>query len=1491
MKDMPSEGVPPLRINKTTPSSSPSKMSGSAFQRPLSEIGSTERRRNSPSFNQATKKKMMLTRDSSPFDSSPFNNSPRLFWKERDPTSPGRFGSENDFDRDHTLSPKRSSIENLKKASRVKNSSMFAREQKNEYDPTSVPVVERPLAAGRPLSVQVQGNAFGGRGLDGLRKQNEDFKGHRRGESLSKIPLLSPSKPLAKASVASPQSSSPAREQASASPSKEQASPSKEQPSPTKSSLSSNGRFSAIGQAYDPESSIWSEDEDQFKHQTPRPLRRHAKSVTFDAAPPTINEYEMVTPDPSSVASGSREGSFDSGDEFDESFDRGSSMDRDDSFDASLEDTDKTPVVLPEDWRHMSPEVANTSLADTFEDPFDGREISPTPNAGPNGAATADARRASGTSDGESRPLPPLPGMQSSSNRSKRDSSVGLSATAERVSSAQRSLPLPPRAAGVSKSDILNMRDPSMSLEDRLRLMGLEDRNTDTPTQESHNESFSTLKSAKKELGLGIQVHEDSVDDVDMSELEDYKAPRISRESILRRVKSRNFDEYDYDYSSHTSSPERSYGDLADLDPDVPIPSREGSSNFDTEVPDITAKGESDGDSVVDAYSMAEMYSPERSPSRMDDYDQETSVIHHRLDEESEEDDDASQYSTQPVEEEEDQQKSNSTTESDGPPTPKPEAYLAPKPESKEEIEQKHSNLPDFGSFLGDDEFNLKLESYMSPSTANVPKPSSNKPTLPTEAVHELLPRPSTPEEQLRLPKFPGQGFDEEEEPGTPDSVIRHPVIEPPERDSPAVPEPIATIKAPGAGLKTRASLAPSDTASMAAARRQVSGEHPPPIPERSPNRLSMSLEISNGSDVESGEENSDGSNKENLKRRESNRMKLDIPVSGISDDLSFGLDKEFDRVIEAQKKGYLMRQNTKVVVASSRQFSDEQPPMSPTGEGPTPAAKGTRSAGSSPRKGSAERKPAWTTEPWNGKVRRKSVRQASGGPRRAANGPAPPLPGQESNVQAGLSTVVEGQQMAGEDPDDGTERGRLFVKVVGVKDLDMPLPRTEQTWFQLTLDNGLHCVTTSWLELGRNAPIGQEFELVVLNDLEFQLTLQTKLEVPPQPQLVYASPAKVVNHKKSASAFSRLLASPKKRKEQERKLQEENERAAQKHQQELQAKRASQQPTAWDLLHDLVGPDGSFARAYVCLKNHENQAYGRPFEIDVPCFNEWAVDDSGVSSVKSKRGGVVRRPPYRIAKLSLQLLYIPKPKGAKDEDMPKSMNACIRELKEAEETKERSWEGHLSQQGGDCPYWRRRFFRLNGTKLTAYHESTRQPRATINLAKASKLIDDRSALTEPSSSKNGGRRKSAFAEEEEGYMFVEEGFRIRFANGEVIDFYADNAEQKAGWMKVLSETVGKDVGGTKAWTEMVLEKERKEKNQAPQLAQAKALREQGGQHRPRSQPQPNERASSKSAPSSPQKWSQREAQQPPPPPIEKDLRHTSPRRTARRDQVRSMIF
>ena len=240
-----------------------------------------------------------------------------------------------------------------------------------------------------------------------------------------------------------------------------------------------------------------------------------------------------------------------------------------------------------------------------------------------------------------------------------------------------------------------------------------------------------------------------------------------------------------------------------------------------------------------------------------------------------------------------------------------------------------------------------------------------------------------------------------------------------------------------------------------------------------------------------------------------------------------------------------------------------------------------------------------------------------------------------------------------------------------------------------------MHCVTTAWLELGHSAPIGQEFELVVLNDLEFQLTLQTKLEQPPTPSasssLGSSSPTKALKTQKSSS-FSRFLSSPKKRREAEQRAAEaENTR---KQELENQRRSASQkEPTAWDLLHDLVASDGSFARAYISLSTHVRQCYGRPFTVSVPCYNEWALetDPQITNSVRSKQrgmgaGGVVRKPPYKIGKLELQLLYVPRVRGVGEEDMPRSLGAAVRELREAEREDCRKWEGFLSQQGGDCP-------------------------------------------------------------------------------------------------------------------------------------------------------------------------------------------------------------
>ncbi|KAI9826369.1 MAG: Bud site selection protein bud4 [Thelocarpon impressellum] len=1352
-------------------------------QRPLSELGPMERRRNSPSFSQNTKARRpalpLNSRDSSPFDPSPFSSSinttasPRHFWQGRDPTSPGRLSFENSpfSQREASPSPsKRSSIENLKRASRVKNSNMFAREHKDEYDPTRVPHVERPLANPRPLSVQVQGNAFGSRGVEGLRAQLTP-------KAASKIPLPN----SARSSLRPSETATPST-----------ASPSKGRISPTKSSLSSPTKFKAEpSKPASDNAEAWSEDDEIAERRLPpgRSLHRHAKSVTFDAAPPQVNEYEMRTPDLSSIGTASREGSYDSAaEDEDESFERADDRDMEDSFDASLEDTDKTPVVGPDDWRHPGSGASqDTSLLD---DPF---------TAGGDGTIRASHRNSTAGRDSvtsNDRPLPPLPGLGLSGVDA--DSSRVLSSPRSLNGSPQRALPPQPGPATASSVAVQGAGGSSMCLDDKLRLMMIQDTPETQPA-----------------AGRASPRHEDHV-----AGLGEYKLPpRISRESILRKVKSKSQynDELDLNFSSPapSSSPERHA--VVDLDPDTPLPSTEPPTIREETVTvtetrvetHMTIKQEEANDGEVDVYSIPDMYSPQIGslPQVYEDSDA-------RMDQGQPVDDDMeSSYSCNSLGEK--IVPPAPSVNDDGHETPRQTSPVHHDSNQDEQMETSRLSLPELASILREDSFEVGLSSFMTPS----PSLAGDAPTMDSAPQQQtcagsLSRRPITPEEQIHDSALARDESDEAERPNTPDSVIRHPLDgdevdggsatqEPPRPVSPpTVPDPVATIKAPGGRLKTRPSITPSDMAAMAEIRRQVSGSNAPPpsvppIPERHRARPSTveEAEMDDGRSL----------NCSMMSEATLEGSLLDMPVGSGDDDLSFGLHKEFDRLMEAKKRGYLMRQNTKVIVASSN--GEAVPPVPDL---KVAAARSTRSAGNSPRKASHERnQPSWSVEPWNGTTRQKSTKVGSSSPRkRPASGIVPPLPGHQSNVSGPVNGPLE-DELVVEDRQEGVERGRLFVKVVGVKDIDLPLPKSERSVFNVTLDNGIHCVQTAWLELGRSAPVGQEFELVVLDELEFTLTLQTEEPKPPATPAP-ASPTKSTRSQKP-STFSRVFATPRKRKEMERKQQEEEQRVARLKYQAAQAKKAAMPETAWDLLHGLIDRDGSFGRSYFSLQEYEDRAYGRPITVSIPCFNEWATEDPGSgSSAKSRHGGVQRRAPYQIGTMELQLLFVPRIKGAKEEDMPKSLNGAIRDLREAEASIARLWEGHLSQQGGDCPYWRRRFFKLEGSKLTAYHESTHQPRATINLAKATKLIDDRSSLLQKEGpSKGKGRRKSAFAEEEEGYMFVEEGFRIRFANGEVIDFYADSAAEKEGWMRMLEETVGKDSAGGKSWTDAVLARER----------------------------------------------------------------------------------
>jgi len=999
---------------------------------------------------------MILNADSSPFQSSPFNasegnSSPRLFWQGRDPATPNRFNAENLFSaRESSPSPtRRSSIEKLQRASRVKNSNMFAREQKQEYDPSAVPVIERPLAK------QLQGNAYGGSGFEGLRSAERGGPfSLQRNDSKSGIPLYSPTL------------NSPTRMPLKAG-ANGLRSPSKDQISPTKSSMSL-GRFNGKA-SFDAENGTWSEETSSDERELPpgRALHRHAKSVTFDAAPPQVNEYEMATPDLSSIGTGSRENSYDSAEEDEEdSYNHGDSFEQDDSFDASLEDTDKTPVVGPEDWRHASPSTAHGIISGRFEDPFEGPEGSPLPDAHPisSHGKPAGTRNDSLNSNGDHRPLPPLPGM-TRPNRSGSLSSTGLSAAAERASS--RSLPSPPAAASFSKSDIQGMSGGKMTLEERLRLMMIQDEDKPKTAAEQQRERRMRRGGPREKTPeqdhSQITIHEDEDTLDDLPGLGSYQLPpRISRESILRKVNGQEAFSRDSDYNFSSPMPSSSPERPAALDPDTPLPSTEDHS-FMVNDDSVIIKAEPEDDDDDDVYSIPEMY--QRGESELDDYEREESIIHHDV---PNEEDAESHYSDPTLSNGSPQAQSNSAPEDDEPPTPRAHS---PANLSLEPVKEERRSLPEFTDFSNQDDFKLSLQSYMSTNNSPPPPPAKEiqEPEAPNMSeAQEYLQRPETPEPERQIPsskpEYDGSGWgpEEDDEPyevGTPDSIIHHaPPTPAPIRDSPSIPERIATVKASGSKLKTRPSATPSDLMAMRELRRNVSGERPaiPPIPQRHRNRPSPSVERELGGD-------------DNAVERASSFKKRSLTLD-IGNDIGLSLDEDFNRVIEAQKvafdlsyshslffntdngqatvdgqasnaaenslqfgsyanitprkqRGYLMRQNTKIVVASSDDRNEDFRP--------------TRSAGNSPIK--KDRPQSWTVEPWNGQARKNSVR---GSPRKKVSGPVPPMPGFESNA-AGLGIVTEEEKPA-DSSEEGGERGRLFVKVIGVKDLDLPLPKSK---------------------------------------------------------------------------------------------------------------------------------------------------------------------------------------------------------------------------------------------------------------------------------------------------------------------------------------------------------------------------------------------------------------------------------------------------------------
>lgn len=446
----------------------------------------------------------------------------------------------------------------------------------------------------------------------------------------------------------------------------------------------------------------------------------------------------------------------------------------------------------------------------------------------------------------------------------------------------------------------------------------------------------------------------------------------------------------------------------------------------------------------------------------------------------------------------------------------------------------------------------------------------------------------------------------------------------------------------------------------------------------------------------------------------QSNSSSEDVQNSSMFGDI----DEEFDKLVH-KSRGYTLRQDKHLVIARS----------------------------DTPRQTSASRK-------ISGPVKRVTSDSNIGRQMSIAARAAP-----------GLPDVKEYESLP------NTDRGRLFVRIVSLT-VDLPAIEDKRAKFSLTLDNGIHCITTQSVPLKKRTLLDEEFELTVNDHLEFILTMKAKwtkplgekniaARSPPRPLPRSSVPLAPVASKASGMSEKRGFAA----KLFGRKTATTNSKqlgtnlgaiagAAGGTTRAGPTAAASPSPApAKDPWDTLVAADGSFARAYIDFSQYEKEVYGRPATFELACFNEW---------VKSSTGKKVA--PYKIGSAQVQLMYVPR--ANKNEALPGSIKEALSELKIARQRIPVRRQGFLSQLGGDCKYWRRRYFILDGPVLIAHSESSRKARATINLSKAVSVVQAN--------------------QETMGH----DGFQVKFANGETIDFTGSETDVDE-WMASMSEVIG----------------------------------------------------------------------------------------------------
>lgn len=313
-------------------------------------------------------------------------------------------------------------------------------------------------------------------------------------------------------------------------------------------------------------------------------------------------------------------------------------------------------------------------------------------------------------------------------------------------------------------------------------------------------------------------------------------------------------------------------------------------------------------------------------------------------------------------------------------------------------------------------------------------------------------------------------------------------------------------------------------------------------------------------------------------------------------------------------------------------------------------------------------------------------------------------------------------------------EQGRMFLKIDNLNDIKLPELKQRNCKVQIILDNGIHCINTNYLPVkDGKIDINKEFELIVADKLNLIITFKLKYDKPIGKTYEVAEKRKV----KSKKLMGKIIG------KKETKI----------------IKKLVVEPPPIDKLAEYLSTDGSFSKIKINFDDYKEQIFNKVSTYSLICFNEW-------KNIKSSNGKVINKNSIPICKISLKMLFIKR--SIKNEILPISISNTMNQLNQFNDLKLqlKPFEGFMKQEGGDIGNSIiRRFYKLKDDELFAFNENSMKLKAKINLKK---MIECKKS----------------------DYELLNNGFIIKFSNGEEISFSCDDNISCDEWVSNLSNRV-----------------------------------------------------------------------------------------------------